>query len=102
MTRPTISPAPPRSSTARRGSSAGPIDVDAVDARACARPGELSRGAPPAEAAIAVAAGWTPGAYGALARGTPNEPFVWPRSPGEPLLVDEALDQLSGPPARRR
>ncbi len=69
-----------------------PIDIASVDAQ-LARARALAVGVGRAQAAIAVAAGWTPGAT-ARAREHTERAVRLAANVDDPLLLDEALDQL--------
>ena len=70
----------------------GAIDVASVE-RLLDEARALSPGAAPAEAAIAVAAGWAPGAHARSRRHTERARRLAAEA-GDALLVDEAFDQL--------
>jgi predicted ATPase len=69
-----------------------PVDIAAVDAQ-LARARQIARSAPHSDAAIAVAAGWAPGAK-ARSHELTAEALRLARRADDPLLTDEAFDQL--------
>ena len=76
-----------------------PIDIPSVDAQ-LTRARAISQGGARAQAAIAVAAGWAPGANVRSPDLTEQAMRLAGRT-NDPLLISEAFDQLSGARAQR-